>query len=262
VTASQRVLVADDEAPARERVMALLGEEGRYRRIAETDSGPATLRALLTDPPDLLFLDVQMPGMNGLEVMARVPPQGRPVTIFTTAFEQYALDAFEASAVDYLLKPYTDERFLDALGRAELLLRGRQLEDWRRRVSSLVLGVAGPEEADAEENLPLERFAVRQGDRLTLVDVRDVDWIEASGDYLELHTGKARHLVRMTMQEVEGRLDAGFARVHRSAIVRLDRVAALEPYGAGEETLILRDGTRLRVSRRYRNDLRRRLGLG
>jgi two-component system LytT family response regulator len=262
VRSRYRVLIADDEAPARARVRALIATFDRFVVAGEADTGSSTLLALQTVRPDLVFLDVQMPGSSGLEALGRVSPADRPVTVFTTAFEQYALDAFEASAIDYLLKPYTDERFAEALGRAELLLRGREVNEWRRHLSTLLEGVRSPDEDGVIRDRYLKRFAVRHGDRLVVVDVATVDWIEASGDYLELHAAKARHLVRMTMQEAEQRLDPEhFVRIHRSTMVRIDRVAGLEPSSVGEDVAVLRDGIRLRVSRRYRNALRELLGV-
>ena len=260
--AAYRVLIADDEAPARARVRSLIASADRFELAGEADSGPSTLTALQKLKPDLVFLDVQMPGMTGIEALGHVSASERPITIFTTAFEQYALDAFEASAIDYLLKPFTDERFHNALVRAELLLRGRDVELWRRQLASLLGLVSDAGSAVGSHDRYLSRFAVRHGDRVTVVDVATVDWIEASGDYLELHVGRARHLVRMTMTEVEERVHPErFLRIHRSTLVQLDRVAGLEPSVAGEDVVVLRDGTRLRVSRRYRHPLRERLGM-
>jgi two-component system, LytTR family, response regulator len=262
VSAPYRVLIADDEAPARARIRALVASCRQFGRAGEAESGPSTLAALQTLGPDLVFLDVQMPGFTGLEALRRLRPDERPVTVFTTAFEQYALDAFDASAIDYLLKPYTDERFHEALGRAELLLRGRDVDQWRRQLSVLLQGAQSPSDDAVIRERYLKRFAVRLGHRLTVVDVASVDWIEASGDYLELHAGRARHLVRMTMQEAEERLDPErFVRIHRSTMVQMDRVSGLEPSAAGDDVVVLRDGTRVRMSRRYRHLLRQRLGI-
>jgi two-component system, LytTR family, response regulator len=266
VTAVSRVLIADDEAPARARIRQLLADQERFTVVAESDSGSSTLNALRRARPDLAFLDVQMPGGSGIEILSEIEPENRPVIIFTTAFERYALEAFEARAIDYLLKPYTDERFLDALRRADVLLRGNALKDWQRRVLHLLRdlpnSVSAPAVAESSRGRPLERFAVRDRDRIILVDVADVSWIGSSGDYLMLHTESARHLTRMTMQDAEERLNGDqFMRIHRSALVRLSNVQALEPFSRSEDICVLRDGTRLRVSRRYRSALRLRLGL-
>jgi two-component system LytT family response regulator len=267
VNAECRVLIADDEAPARARIRNLLADQLRFKVVAESDTGSSTLSALRKARPDLAFLDIQMPRPSGIELLAEIEPENRPVIIFTTAFERYALEAFEARAIDYLLKPYTDERFLDALHRAEALLRGNTLKDWQRRVLHLLrdLTPGGQPGIDLDENSAkrqLERFAVRDRDRITLVDVADVMWLGSSGDYLMLNTATARHLTRMTMQEAEERLNGDeFVRIHRSAMVRLNAVQVLEPFSRSEDICVLRNGTRLRVSRRYRSILRHRLGL-
>jgi two-component system, LytTR family, response regulator len=262
VTSVYRVLIADDEAPARARIRSLLAGLPRYSVTVESDSGPATLHALLVASVDIAFLDVQMPGLSGLEVLERLDVHQRPVIVFTTAYEQYALDAFEANAIDYLLKPYTDERFQETLSRVDQLLRGRQLHEWQGRLSRLLSGFEAAAEGQLGRPRVMKRFAARHRDRVSVVDVGEVDWIEASGDYVELHAGPARHLVRMTMQEVEERLEPEqFVRIHRSAIVQLARVAGLEPYSSGEDLVVLRDGTKLKVSRRYRHAVRERLGM-
>src|SRR5688572_19222168 len=173
-----RVLIADDEAPARTRVRALIVPSDRFVVAGEADTGTSTLAALQTVRPDLVFLDVQMPGLSGIEALGRVSAADRPVTVFTTAFEQYALDAFEASAIDYLLKPYTDERFAEALGRAELLLRGREVSLWRRQLSTLLRSVRSSDDGVVRDR-QLKRFAVRYGERVAVVDAASVDWIEA-----------------------------------------------------------------------------------
>ncbi len=262
MSGAHRVLIADDEAPARHRIRALLAERTRYVIAGESDTGRSTLDAIHKVKPDLTFLDVQMPDLNGLEVLEQLETEARPVIIFTTAYEQYALDAFDAHAIDYLLKPYTDERFDAALERAEQLLQSRQVDEWRDRLAQLLRVIAAAESDPLARARPIERFAVRHRDRVTVIGVADVDWIQASRDYLELHVGKARHLVRMTMQEVEGRLDtARYVRIHRSAIVQVDRVVGLEPYSGSEDVVVLRDGTKLRVSRAYRRAVRQRLGI-
>ena len=264
----RRVLIADDEAPARARIRHLLADHAsRFEVVAESDSGSSTLNALRRTRPDLAFLDVQMPGGSGIEILTEIEPEHRPVIIFTTAFERYALAAFDARAIDYLLKPYTDERFLDALHRAETLLSGNAVKGWQKRLLHLLqdLPTSGDDQGHSDDhvsNRPLERFAVRDRDRIILIDVADVSWLGSSGDYLMLNTGAGRHMTRMTMQEAESRLNPEeFMRIHRSAMVRLSVVQSLEPFSRSEDTCVLRDGTRLRVSRRYRGALRRRLGL-
>jgi two-component system, LytTR family, response regulator len=260
VSAAYRVLIADDEGPARARVRSLIAASDQFALMGESDSGPTTVIALRQLRPDLLFLDVQMPGITGIEALRRVSPDERPVTVFTTAFEQYALEAFEASAIDYLLKPYTDERFQEALGRAEQLLRGREIDRWRQQLSALLRSMQTAEPHAVPPDRYLTRFAVRHVDRIAFIEAATVDWIEASGDYIELHVGRTRHLVRMTMAEAAERVDPHrFVRIHRSTIVQLDRVSGLEPSVTGEDVILMRDGTRLKVSRRYRHPMRQRL---
>ena len=258
MTGAHRVLIADDDAPARTRIRDLLAGRTEYEIVGECDSGPAALAALRALRPDIVFLDVQMPGQSGLQVVAQLAPDERSAIVFTTAYEQYALDAFDASAIDYLLKPFTDERFQEALHRAGQLLKGRTYESWRRQFGALIRAL----EVTPANREPIRRFAARHQDRIAVIESGAVDWIGASGDYLTLHVGRERHLVRMRMHEVEERLDPDrFVRIHRSAIVHLERVAGLEADSAGEDILVLRDGTRLRVSRGYRQDVRGRLGL-
>jgi len=255
---SHRVLIADDEEPARARIRNLLAGREEYSIVGECDSGPAALAALRGLRPDIAFLDVQMPGESGLEVVKQLAPDERSAIVFTTAYEQYALDAFDASAIDYLLKPFTDERFQESLQRAGQLLKGRTFESWRRRFGDLIRAL----DATPATHEPIKRFAARHQDRIAVIEAGEVDWIEASRDYLTLHVRSDRHLVRMRMHDVQERLDPErFVRIHRSAIVQLDRVAGLEADPAGEDRLVLRDGTKLRVSRGYRHEVRGRLGL-
>jgi len=260
-----RALVADDEAPARARVVALLARRPTYDVVAECGSGTATLAAIEAHRPDLVFLDVQMPGMSGIEVWRGLEVSPRPVVVFTTAYDQYALDAFEARAIDYLLKPYSDERFDEALDRAERQMRGERLGRWQGRLRELLAEFASVVTADGvarDAGSYVERFAVRERDRVLIVPVEDVEWIEAARDYVRLHVGARRYLVRMTMQGLDAKLDPKrFVRVHRSAIVQVDRIVGIEPYLQGDDLVILRDATRVRVGRTYRDSVRARVGL-
>jgi two-component system LytT family response regulator len=262
VIPTRRVLIADDEAPARARIRALLANQQEYDIIGESDSGPTTLDAIRSGRPDITFLDVQMPGMTGFEVLERLQGDPPPIIIFTTAYEQYALAAFRASAIDYLLKPYTDERFQDALTRAQQVLRGRAAGDWQQRLTQLMRLVEAPESSRDPHASRIKRFAARHGDRIVVVGTAEVDWVEARRDWVVLHAGASRHLVRMSMQELEERLDPEeFIRIHRSTVVRIDRIAALEPIANAEDAVLMRDGMKLRVSRAYRREVRRRMGL-
>lgn len=234
-----RVLIADDEPLARGGVRARLAGHGDLTLVGECTDGPSALAALQTRSTDLLFIDVQMPGLSGLEVIEALPPERRPLTVLLTAYEQFALRAFELRALDYLLKPIDEDRFADALDRA------RQAMALRR----------GDRQARAARYAT--RFQVRLGHRVQLVMADAVDWIEAQGDYAGLHAGGQLHLLREPLQRLAGRLDpAQFLRVHRSAIVRLDRVAEMQALSNRDHLLRLRDGTVLRASRTYVDALR------
>jgi two-component system LytT family response regulator len=234
-----RVLIADDEPLARGGVRARLTGHADVTLVGECTDGPSALAALQARPPDLVFIDVQMPGMSGLEVLEALPPGQRPLTVLLTAYEQFALRAFELRALDYLLKPIDDERFADALDRA-------------RQALSLQRG-----DAPARATAHATRFQVRLGHRVRLVRADEIDWIEAHGDYAGLHADGQLHLLRETLQRLAGRLDpTQFVRVHRSAIVRLDRVAEMQALANRDHLLRLRDGTVLRASRTYVDALR------
>lgn len=259
------VLVADDEPLARRRVVELLRPRDDVRVLGECATGREALAAVRDLAPDILFLDVQMPGLDGFEVLDRLRADELPAVIFSTAFDEYALSAFEVHAVDYLLKPYADDRLEEALLRAETHLRARRLGEVRERLRALLDGVAGGESGRLESSAAgagyRERFAVPGRKGLTVVEVESVEWIEASGDYATLHVGEKSHLLRTTMTELEECLDPRrFMRIHRSAIVRLDQVRQLLTDPHGDYLAVLERGVHLRVGRTYRNAVLRRLG--
>lgn len=245
-------LVVDDEPLARETLRLLLARHPDIE-VGEAADGQAALDALQARPPDILFLDVQMPGMDGFEVLARADPALVKAVVFVTAFERYALQAFDAHAVDYLLKPFDDERFEKALRRAVDRARAA-VPSGREHVEALL---------EAVQAIPAQaarRFLVRTGERLLVVPAADVDWIGAADDYCELHVGARSHLVRRTMNDMEQSLDpARFARIHRSTIVALDRVREMHPHVRGDWDVVLSDGTVLRMSRTYRAAFEARL---
>ena len=233
-----RVLIADDEPLARGGVRARLAGHADLTLVGECTDGPSALAALQAQPPDLLFIDVQMPGMSGLEVLEAVPPERRPLTVLLTAYEQFALRAIELRALDYLLKPIDDERFADALDRARQTLALQRGEQPSRAPHAT-------------------RFQVRLGHRVRLVRADEIDWIEAQGDYAGLHANGQLHLLRESLLRLAGRLDpARFVRIHRSTIVRLDRVAEMQALSNRDHLLRLHDGTVLRASRTYVDALR------
>ncbi|MBD8882172.1 response regulator transcription factor [Rhodanobacter sp. 7MK24] len=236
-----RVLVVDDEPLARGGVRARLAAHADMQVIGECADGEAALESMRELRPDLVFIDVQMPGINGLDALERLPPQERPLAILLTAHAQFALRAFAVRALDYLLKPVDEDRFADALDRA------RQMLAAHRRDPSLA------------EALPAHasRFEIRLGQRVQWVDVSRIDWIEAQGDYAGLHVGERLHLLREPLHKLALRLDpVQFVRIHRSLIVRLDRVAELQALSNRDCLLRLRDGTPLRASRTYVDALR------
>lgn len=247
-----RVLVADDEELARERIGALVAAEPGFRVVGECADGEAAVEAILRLGPDLVLLDVQMPGLDGLGVVREVGPARMPAVVFVTAYDQFALQAFDACAVDYVLKPIGPERFRTALGRARERVEAR----------APAAGALPPEFVRwLEEAQPgaryRERLTVRSGNRFRVVRVEEVRWMEAADNYVRLHAGKEQHLLRATMAEVEGMLDPRrFVRVHRSAIVNVDRVTTIEPWGQGEFLLVLDDATRITSSRGYRERIR------
>jgi two-component system LytT family response regulator len=240
-----RVLVADDEPPARRGLRALLARQPDVHVVGEARSGREAIEAIGALRPDLVFLDVQMPDGDGFDVVRAVGAERMPLVVFATAYDAFALRAFEVHALDYLLKPYDRERFELALDRARAQLRGRAARP-DERLAALVEQLEGRARW-------IDRLAVTVGARIRLVDVRDVDYFEAESNYVRAHVGPRSHLVRTTLTALEAKLDPSrFLRVHRSLIVQLARVAEVEPLFAGEYVLFLRDGRRLTSGRTYR----------
>jgi two-component system LytT family response regulator len=252
-----RVLIVDDEPAARAAIRHLLGTDRDVDIVAECRNGRDAQRMLAAGDVDLVFLDVQMPVMDGLTVAASMDTVAPPVIVFVTAFDRYAVKAFEVHAVDYLLKPFTDERFYSTVERVKRIIRRGRQDEVTQRIRSL-LDEHGPAAAASDY---LRRLALRTGERVALVPVSDVDWIEAEGDYVCVHIGPARHLMRDTMQHLAASLDpARFARIHRSTIVNLDRVRELRALSKGEFAVVLHDDTELKLSRSYKDPLERQLG--
>ncbi|MFL5616014.1 MAG: LytR/AlgR family response regulator transcription factor [Gemmatimonadaceae bacterium] len=259
-----RVLVVDDEPLARERLLELLARETGVEVIGSADNGVAAVEAIRSQHPDLVFLDVQMPGKTGLDVVREIGADAMPATIFVTAFDQYALRAFELAALDYLVKPFDDERFEQAFQRARRLAELRDLGKLRERLLAVLHDAEGDASARPVADSPayLERIAVEMRGKVRVVPVDQIDYITASGPYAELHTGERTHLIRETMQTLEERLDPRqFIRIHRSAIVRLPLVETLLRGAGGDYEVQLKGGLRLPVSRSRREELERRLGV-
>jgi two-component system LytT family response regulator len=250
-----RVLVVDDEAPARQRVIDLLRRDPQVGAIFEAADGQAAVESILDYRPELVLLDVQMPELDGLAVVEAVGPAEMPLTVFITAYDQHALRAFEANALDYLLKPFSDERFEGMLARVKTRLDERSLREFGQRVMKMVS--TAPSSADRR----WDRLVVKAGGTTRFVRVADIDWIEAAGVYVNLHVGGKELLYRAALNELADRLDPRrFVRVHRSAIVNIESILQLEPISHGEFDAVLRNGARTRVSRTYRAQLEKRLG--
>ncbi len=247
-----RAFVVDDEPPARRRLIEFLEKEPDIELGGAFGDGASAMAAISREKPDLLFLDVQMPDFDGFELLDRLEPERRPILVFVTAYDTYALKAFEVRALDYLLKPFSDERFEAALARARERVRSREREAIGEKVLTLVAAPPG--------RPYVSRLVVRNRGQVLFLDVSDVEWIEAAGVYATIHEGGREHLVRESLAAIEARLDpARFARIHRSAIVALDRVSELRLDERGRCRVVLRDGTHLPLSRQRREALEARL---
>jgi two-component system LytT family response regulator len=244
-----RALIVDDEPLAREGLKLHLSQHKDLTIVGEAGEGRRAVALIASLKPDLLFLDVQMPGLDGFQVVEAIAQTWLPTVVFVTAYDQYAIRAFEVHAVDYLLKPFTGERFAAALARAkeEILARGSQ--DSRRRLLQMIADRAGA-------TSHLQRFVIRAGEGYRLVPAADVASFEAQGNYVRLKTGNGQHLLRITMAELERRLDPKrFARIHRSTMVNIDRIKEITPAWHGDFEVLLTDGQRLRLSRNFRDRL-------
>lgn len=260
------VLIVDDEPPARERIRNLLVKMAGIQSIAMADDGDSAVLAILRNDPDIVFLDIQLPDMTGLDVVRKIGPDNMPITIFVTAYDQHALKAFELCALDYLLKPFENERFEHALQRAKSVFELNQSHDRALRVRR-ALELLAPDALDggpshSASSPYMERIAVESRSQVRMVLTQQIDYITASGVYAELHIGDKTYLVRERMQELEGRLDPrNFFRIHRSAIVQLDRIDVLTRHGGGDYMLKLRNGVQLTVSRSRIEQLERWMGV-
>lgn len=245
-----RALIVDDEPLSRRRIRDLLDGESDFVLIGECGDGDSAMTALRESPCDLVFLDVQMPGLDGMEIARRLASASGPAVIFVTAHDCYALPAFEVHAVDYLLKPFDRLRFRKALAWARMAIR-------RERGDS---PPPLPHEMGGGKK-PLERLTIKTAGKVYFLKTEEIDWVEAAGNYLRLHTGAAEHLLRETMNNLEARLDPEcFWRIHRSTLVNVDRIRELQPLFHGDYVVILRDGKELTLSRTYRRQLPGRFG--
>jgi two-component system LytT family response regulator len=249
-----RVLVVDDEAPARQRLVDLLKKDPQVGRVLEAANGKTAVEMIGREALDLVFLDVQMPELDGLQVIESVGATAMPLTVFVTAYDQHAIRAFEANALDYLLKPFSDERWEAALARAKTRRDELSLGEFGRSVAR-ALGTK------SQAGRYLDRLVVKSSGTTRFVRVIDIDWIEGAGVYVNLHIAGKELLYRSTLDELADRLDPmQFIRVHRSSIVNVDSILELQPISHGEFQIILKNGHRARISRTYRAQLEKRLG--
>lgn len=246
-----RTLIADDEQPARRRLLDLLGREPDIEIVGAARNGHEAVDLIASERPELLFLDIQMPVLDGFGVLKSIPAGAMPVVVFVTAYDQYAIRAFEAHALDYLLKPFSDERFESTLARARHSIRTHRAGEVGERVA-LLLQQALPDGAPQY----LDRIVLRSGGRVTFLDVDEIDWIEAQGVYVNLHAGQRVHLHRTTLAQIHQQLDPRrFVRVHRSAVVNTSRIRELQPRSHGDYTIVLKNNTTLQLSRKFRSEL-------
>jgi len=267
-----RVIVVDDEPLARSGLIKLCSTDPELELVGECSAGRAAVAAIEQVEPDLVLLDIQMPEMDGFEVLHAVGADSMPHVIFVTAYDQFAVRAFEVHALDYLLKPFDDERFFDAIGRAKQAIREADPGSLKARIVEL-LTEAGLEDAEQAERKGrtgasgkrqddfLSRIAVREPGRTVLVSVDEIDWIEAANYCAKLHTPSRIHVIRESLKALETQLDpVRFFRVSRSAIVNLDRIQEIQPFARGSQMLVLKDGTRVTMSRNRREALEQMLG--
>jgi len=251
------ILVVDDEAPARQRIIDLLRRENgaNMEAVHEASDGLQAVEAIRSLQPDLVFLDVQMPELDGLAVVEEVGPERMPLTVFVTAFDRHAVAAFEANALDYLLKPFSDERFEAAMARVRVRQDERKLGEFAERVMRMIGSPSAP------VSTYLDRLVIKGSGATRFLSVAEIDWIEGAGVYVTIHTGGKEILHRSSLTDLESRLDPRtFIRIHRSTIVNIERVTHLEPASHGEFEVVLKSGARVKLSRTYRANLELRLG--
>jgi two-component system, LytTR family, response regulator len=248
-----RALIVDDEPLAREGIRMRLKQEPDVEVIGACKNGREAVTAILRDVPDLVFLDIQMPRLDGFGVIEAVGVRQMPHVIFVTAYDEHALRAFEVSALDYLLKPIDGGRFSEALERVRSRIRGENLEAVSERLSKMMASLS-------VERSHLERLSIKSAGRITFIGVDEIDWIEAADNYVQVHSGRQSHLLHATMNSLESRLDPNrFLRIHRSIIVNIGRIKELHPMFHGGYRVILKDGAQLTSGRHYRENLQKLL---
>lgn len=249
-----RTLIVDDESLARERIRDMLASDPAIEIVSECANGEEAIEAIQRFSPDLVFLDVEMPGMDGFAVLDGLPADRIPTIIFVTAYDQYAVRAFEVYALDYLLKPFDRERFEKAVARAKVHITSERSDALSERILRAIEDIK-------TKPVHLERLVIKMNGHVFFMKAEEIDWLEAEGNYVRLHSGKESYLLRDTISALESQLDPKrFIRVHRSAIVNVDRISELQPWFHGEYRIVLREGVQLTLSRTYREKLHELLG--
>lgn len=252
-----KTLIVDDEPHARATLRLLLQTEPEIEIVGECKDGFAAIKAIRKTKPDLIFLDAQMPEMNGFEMLNKLNPDEYPCVVFVTAYDQYALKAFEVNALDYLLKPFDDDRFGNALQRAKSQIKQNEVNNIGGRLKIML------ENYESDQGFPkyLNRLSIKSGGRIFFISVLEIDWIEAADQYVQLHVGNKIHLLRESMNKLEKHLDPEkFCRIHRSTIVNIENIKELESSSTGDYNVILKDKTQLKLSRNRREALQKRIG--
>ena len=263
-----RTLLVDDEPLARRGLKLRLEDHPGLELLGECSNGEEALRAIAEQSPDLVFLDIQMPGVDGFEVVRRMQGDTMPMVVFVTAYDEYAVEAFEINAVDYVLKPVDDDRLSTAIDRA-IEHHGKQsLEDHKRNLVNACMQLSGANEATVEDiarggsSAYPEKLSIKDGDEVSLVPVGDIDWVDAAGDYMCVHAQGVTHIMRITMKQLEELLNpVQFLRIHRSTIVNINRIRGAQSIANGEFLLTLDDESRLKVSRSYRDRIKELVAL-
>jgi two-component system LytT family response regulator len=262
-----RALIVDDESLAREALLVMLGGDPEIEVIAECRNGREAVAAIREQSPDIVFLDIQMPGMDGFQVVEEVGGARMPVTIFVTAYDKHALRAFEAHALDYLLKPFDHDRFDTALRRVKTFVRQQKLGEISESLLAVLQDLKAkdgelPSDADDRKpgrvarQEPIDRVVIKSGGRIYFLKTEEIDWVEGAGDYLTLHSGTQTHLIRETMGNFRAKLDPQkFLRIHRSTIVNIERIKEIRPLYKGDYLITLTSGIGLKASRGYRHEL-------
>lgn len=258
-----RTLIVDDEPLARRNIRILLKDEPEVEIVGEAASGREALALIRKYSPALVFLDIQMPEMDGFAVLENIEAEQLPVIVFVTAFDQYALKAFEFHALDYLLKPFDDARFEKALRQAKLQIEQREVKDLSKRLVALLEGREGQSFEVPARQEHVSRLLIKSSGRVSFLKTDEIDYVQAEDYYVKLHVGRKGHLLRETMNEMEAKLDPSkFLRIHRSTIVNIERILELQQHFNGDYIVLLQDGTELKLSRSRRDQLQKLLKSG